>query len=653
MNFGSAGPLWATMRPRLDPLEESKRIEALRRYDVLDSPSEASFDEVVTLVAAICQVPIAAISLVDTARQWFKAVVGLDIRETRRDVSVCRWTVSQRELFVVDDATEDARFADNPLVTGESNLRFYAGAPLITPEGHVIGALCAIDRQPRVLSQAQRDTLSVLARHVIGMLELATKARELRETVDALDVQRHAANAAAEAKSAFLANMSHELRTPMNGVISATDLLLGTSLDPWQRDDVATIQKCARGLVAILNDVLDLARIESGRFTLDKEPVDLRALVKDSLAVLRAAATAKKITVEAFFDPDVPERVMGDGLRLRQVLVNIVGNALKFTERGCVSITVRHVPRIGAPANLLEIAVMDTGIGVPTDKREAIFQKFVQAESSTTRRFGGTGLGLAIVRELVEAMGGSVRVEDTQGGGATFVVELALSPCDAVEQEPVAEAAPAASPAPTPTPTPTPTPRTVLLAEDDAVNRKLVTRLLERLGCIVHGVATGTAVVEAVKSHVFDVILMDIEMPELDGYGATAEVRRLELAAGRRTPIIALTAHVLPEARAACAAAGMDGYLAKPVGSSELKSALEEWCPMPEPPPDERAPRDVSGNEDGSVGGGELLSPFPRGPFPRDQSGLIPGDRDPLCRLARPPTPCRTHPQLASSPRSE
>jgi signal transduction histidine kinase/ActR/RegA family two-component response regulator len=566
----------------LEPKVEDERIRTLERYAVLHSPPESSFDEVVALVAAVCQVPIAAITVVDAERVWVASGVGQDVREMPRDLTFSHWAVAQRELFVVEDALLDPRFAQSELVTGGPHLRFYAGAPLLAPGGHVLGALCVADRQPRTLLPHQRDALTVLARHVVGMLELAAKSRELQETADALEVQQRAANAASDAKSAFLANMSHELRTPMNGVISATELPLGTKLDPWQRDDVATIQKCARGLVAILNDVLDLARIESGRVTLDSMPVDLRTLVKDAVAMLRAAAIAKKITVEAFFEPDVPDRVLGDALRIRQVLVNLVGNALKFTERGCVSVTVRRVPPTDSSVDRLEITVLDTGIGVPMDKREAIFQKFVQAESSTTRRFGGTGLGLAIVRDLVDAMGGSVRVEDTRGGGATFVVEVPLIPCDLQEQEPIALAAPA-PPAAAGEGGGRLQRRAVLLAEDDPVNRKLVTRLLERLGCVVRGVATGTAVLEAVRAEVFDVILMDIEMPELDGYGATAEVRRLELASGRRTPIVALTAHVLPEARAACVAADMDGYLAKPVGSHELRSALERWCPEARP----------------------------------------------------------------------
>jgi len=561
--------------PPLDAPVEASRIEALKRYGVLDSAREPAFDDVVELISAICQVPIAAVSLVDTGRQWFKAIVGIDASETPRDVAFCGWTITGRDVFVVEDARNDARFADNPLVTDAPNIRFYAGAPLVTPDGHALGALCVIDRQPRVLSAPQRAALTVLARHVVGMLELARSAKESRELVEAVEVQRRAALEAGIAKSAFLANMSHELRTPMNGVISASELLLGTTLDPWQRDDIQTIQNCARGLVAILNDVLDLAKIEAGRLTLESQPVDLRALVKDVVATLRGAAIAKKISLESFFYLDVPRHVTGDALRIRQVLVNLAGNALKFTARGCVTIEVRPARRPGALAGLLEFIVIDTGIGVPPDKREVIFQKFVQAESSTTRRFGGTGLGLAIVRDLLDAMGGTVRVEDTPGGGSTFVVEVLLPPCEVAEPKPAApvnakQGATASLSS-----------LRILLAEDDPVNGMLVTRLLKRLGCTVEAVATGTAVVEAVKARTFDVILMDIEMPELDGYGATAAVRRLDQTSGRRTPIIALTAHVVAEVRSACAAADMDDYLAKPLDIRELVTALGKWCPGP------------------------------------------------------------------------
>ena len=284
---------------------------------------------------------------------------------------------------------------------------------------------------------------------------------------------------------------------------------------------------------------------------------------------------AKNISLEAFFDPDVPGHVTGDALRIRQILVNLVGNALKFTARGCVTIEVRPAKRHGALAGLLELIVIDTGIGVPRDKREVIFQKFVQAESSTTRRFGGTGLGLAIVRDLLDAMGGTVRVDDTPGGGSTFVIEVLLPPCEVAEPKP---AAPMNAKQGGPT---APLSLRVLLAEDEPVNRMLVKRLLTRLGCTVEAVATGTAVVEAAKARTFDVILMDVEMPELDGYGATAAVRRLDQTSGRRTPIIALTAHVLAEVRSACAAADMDDYLTKPLDVRELVAALGKWCPGP------------------------------------------------------------------------
>ena len=561
--------------PPSDPVLEARRIAALSRYQVLDTASELAFDEVVALVAAICQVPIAAISLVDTDRQWFKAVVGVDIKETPRSVSFCQWTVALGELFVVADAREDERFADSPFVTGAPHVRFYAGAPLVTPEGLVIGSLCAIGRAPRSLTAQQRDALGVLARHVVGMLELASRTRELHEAASALEIQRRAADAAGQAKTAFLANMSHELRTPMSGVISATELLLGTTLDPWQRDDILTIQKSARGLVAILNDVLDLARIESGRVTLESAPVDLRVLVKDVVAMLRAAAVAKNVTLEAFFEADVPRAVSGDALRLRQVMVNLVGNALKFTDRGCVSVHVKMAARPDALPGALEISVMDTGIGIAADKRAAIFEKFVQAETTTSRRYGGTGLGLAIVRDLVQAMGGTIRVEDTRGGGSTFVVDVALAVCEVPRVGSAVVLPAAASPGVVPAVT-----RRVLLAEDEPVNRRLVTRLLERIGCEVLAVGTGTAVVQAVATRLFDVILMDIGMPELDGYQATTQVRQLERASGRRTPIIALTAHSDAATREACMAGGMDGYVPKPVGLAELVAALETWCPI-------------------------------------------------------------------------
>ncbi len=553
-------------------------MAALSRYDVLGTPSEAAFDEVVEMVATICDTPMSVINFVGASQVWLKAKLGLDAEQMPRDMTFCTHVVEGRALLVVEDARTDARFAANPLVTGAPRVRFYAGMPLVTPDGQVIGSLCAVDTRPRSLDETQKRALAVLARHVMGMLELRHQSQQLSRVTADLEEKRRVADAASEAKSKFLANMSHELRTPMNGVMTATELLLETSLDASQRDDVITIRKCAEGLVAILNDVLDVARVESGRLTLEKEPVDLRLLVKDVLAMLRPTAVAKDISLKASFDLEVPEQVVGDALRLRQVLVNLVGNAIKFTARGSVAVEVRRAERSDPRHPAIELVVTDTGIGVPLEKREAIFEPFVQAESSTTRRFGGTGLGLAIVRQLVSAMGGAVRVEDGPSGGAQFVANLRLEACSPSGVMRAARATgqfravrdPANLPA-----------TRVLLAEDDAINRKLVTRLLERLGCKVCAVPDGVRVIEATAMQTFDLVLMDVEMPEVDGYHATRQIRRAERVTGGRTPIVAMTAHVLPETRAACVEAGMDGYLAKPVGMAELQGLLEQWQASP------------------------------------------------------------------------
>ena len=527
------------------------------------------FDDIVELVANICDVPIAAVNLLEGGRQWSKSIRGLSPVNVPVAQTLCQWAMQGEGVLVIEDTTTDVRSRENPFVVGAPHIRFYAAAPLVAPDGEIIGALSAADVVPRALTKQQIDSLSLLSRHVVCLLDLGAKTRELRETAAQLESQTLAANAAAEAKSAFLANMSHELRTPMNGVISATELLLGTELDPWQRDDVRTIQRCAKGLVSILNDVLDLARIEAGRLAIDPQPFELRSLVKDVVTMLLAAAQAKKVTLEYFCDPDVPPQIVGDALRLRQVLVNLVGNALKFTERGCVTLHVRRDPSAGASADSLQFLVIDTGIGIPEAKREIIFEKFVQADGSTTRKFGGTGLGLTIVRDLLNLMSGKVHVEETRGGGSTFLVTIGL---------PAAAAAEPRCPESVRDMQVVKLTCKVLLAEDDPVNRKLVSRLLKGLGCDVVAVGDGVAVVEAVKEQHFDAILMDLEMPELDGLGATAEVRRLEKEGRLRTPILALTAHVLPETRRACAAADMDDYLTKPVGAAELVAALGRWC---------------------------------------------------------------------------
>ena len=387
----------------------------------------------------------------------------------------------------------------------------------------------------------------------------AMKSAYLAQLRDA----RIAAEAASHAKSAFLANMSHEIRTPMNGVVGALDLLGHSALGAEDRGLVSTARSSAAALLSLLDDVLDVAKIEAGRMDVERVPFDLHALVRGACDLLRTVARAKGLTIEVDYPTSVPRGVVGDPTRVRQVLNNVLGNAVKFTRDGGVEVRVTCDTPAGRPP-VFRFVLRDTGVGISADAQAHLFEKFTQADTSTTRDYGGTGLGLAICRDLTELMGGEITVESTPGEGSTFVVTLPLA---------LAVTTPLAERERTPT-APTQFDARVLLADDNPVNRKLAELLLRRMGCDVEVVCDGAAAVAAMdRPGGFDLVLMDCQMPELDGYEATRRLRD----AGERTPIVALTAHAMRGDRDRCLEAGMDDYLAKPLRADPLCAALARW----------------------------------------------------------------------------
>lgn len=681
------------------PDSETDRLEALRDLELLDLRPTEGFDLCVEMVAKLLDVPIALVSLIDDSRQWFKARYGLDVSETGRDVAFCAHAILQDDVMVVEDALQDERFRDNPLVQGYPGIRAYAGAPIVVGAGVRIGTVCAIDRRSREFTPEQLDILKRIAQLVSRGLSLQRVARDqilarakleeaqrlsnraslLIETMsqgivlhdrsgaviqanssacqllglsldqllglDSVDPRWRAfseegvpirgedhpsmvvlrtgrpvadfimgldlaglgvrwlrifahplfelddtepshamvtftditalkaqeqdlrnlsekAQAANHAKSAFLANMSHEIRTPLNGVVGVAGALARTSLGSRQKEMVDLIQASGRTLERLLSDVLDLSKIETGQMELEIAPLRLKEVVESAANLMRVRAEEAGISFVIDYAPGLKQEYLGDGIRLRQVISNLVSNAVKFTEKGGVRIEVRPAEPAG-----IEIEVSDTGIGFDDAFKQALFSRFSQADASITRRFGGSGLGLAISKALANQMGGDVIAQGELGVGAVFTIQIPL-------QENILEGGElslhvhddlAALP---------PKLR-ILVAEDSHINRHVMQIMLEPLGLNASFAENGVEALEQFGRSAFDVIFMDIQMPEMDGLTATTEIRHRERTlGGARTPIIMLTANASERHRQLAINAGADMHLAKPVTIESLHAAL-------------------------------------------------------------------------------
>lgn len=412
-----------------------------------------------------------------------------------------------------------------------------------------------------------RDKQLELAR---GGLEQTVAARTaaLVQMNEQLLLSKEKAEESTRLKSEFLANMSHELRTPMNAVIGMTELALGTELNEEQRSYLTAVSSSAESLLGIISDVLDFSKVEAGKLDLEQVTFDLRKATWETLNSLRVRADEKGLDLLCDIDGDVPETVVGDPGRLRQVMVNLVGNAIKFTADGEIAIRAA-LDSVGPGGPVIHFTVSDTGIGIPAEAQEKIFAAFTQADGSTTRKYGGTGLGLAICRQLIELMGGRIWVESEPERGSTFHFTVKFN---------VTAAALLATPAPTVL---LDSSRKrgivrILLAEDNRVNQKLAVTLLRKRGYTVEVANDGREALAKWKEGAFDVILMDIQMPEMGGLEATAAIRKEEAARGMHTPVIAMTAHAMKGDRERFLSSGMDGYVAKPVKPAVLYDAIEK-----------------------------------------------------------------------------
>ena len=554
----------------LNPENENSRLRSLRSYGILDADFEQQFEGFVKMAAAVCEVPIAYISLIDGDNIILKAKLGIAETSFKRSESFSELTLSENDIFEVENASKNKLLNKITLPNSLKNIFFYAGTPIINKSGYTLGTLCIMDVQERKLSSNAKQVLKLLAEQV--MIIFDARKREIQFEVEKkisrrmehkLMLAKVTSDEANRVQEIFFANMSHEIRTPLNGVIGMTNLLSNTSLSAEQRDYVNTIKESSANLLVIINDILDISKIKMGKIVFEDVNFNLDTLVKNSINPLQFIAKEKGVILKASIDNDIPPYLCFDTVRLNQILTNLLSNAIKFTHTGKIDLII-NLQEQYATDNTLEFIVKDTGIGIPKDKLNSIFESFTQASDDTTRKYGGTGLGLSIVKQLIELQGGNIKVKSEMGLGTTFTFYLSIKTGinqnkgnTAIEEKLDLKGI------------------KILVAEDNLVNQKVIQLTLTKWNAGVTIVNDGNEAIEKLNRGLFDIVLMDLQMPILNGFEATKRIRLSTEKQYCAIPIIAMTASALSGEKEKCIANGMNDYVSKPFEPIELYNKIK------------------------------------------------------------------------------
>ncbi|GFD66964.1 GAF domain-containing hybrid sensor histidine kinase/response regulator [Alteromonas sp. KUL106] len=530
------------------PKNEDERLAELLSYDIIDTEAEKLFDDLTALASQICETPIALISLVDPNRQWFKSRVGLDAEETSREIAFCSHAILQEDVFEIPNATLDPRFHDNPLVTGSPDIRFYAGAPLITPSGHAIGTLCAIDKKPRRLTDAQKMSLQTLSKSVVAHLELRRKNRELERT--------------SQFKSDFLSYISHEIRTPLNAINTFSHLLEAEArklnLPETFSTPLSHVSQSGERLLEIVNSVLDINQIEAGKMRVMPRAVNLNDFFTHLFSLTKIRAEESGVLLSTTIETTMPKTLFFDDTKFGQVALNILSNAIKFTAKD-KSVKAQVKYKKGS----LIFTVVDQGIGMSEEDQKRLFTPYERMKNA--HKISGTGLGLNISKRLIELMDGSIKVSSKLNKGTRVSLSIPADSFDASQLEDTTARSLTAH-------INIDNAANILVVEDHYINQAVIQTLLEKLGIQFSIVGTGEEGVEYTRSHPVDLVLMDLNLPGIQGDEATAQIKAIR----PELPVVALTADVITKPTS-LREKGMDDVLTKPINKGEIVRVLNHF----------------------------------------------------------------------------